>query len=160
MFKPVMLSTFSDLIGTILENQAFLIAVITMAATILLRAGIKIYNMGRLSKADLITRDEFVKFEARMRNDMKLYRDEIFNSIWELCKTYMSSELKDVSSIKSTAEEMKILAATYEAKMENAMNTLNDIRPVINDVHRLERKLNRLEFGETVSKNDRRTDEE
>ena len=63
MFKLPMMSVVGDLIGNILENKAVLIAIVTFAATVLMRCGIKIYNMGRLSKADLITRQEFKELE-------------------------------------------------------------------------------------------------
>lgn len=144
----------------ILSNPTVLVTVITFAATILVKTGIKIYNMGRLSKAELVTREEFNKFEARMRQDMKAYRDEIFNSVWELCKTYMESELRDVSDIKQIASDMNNMSIRYEEKMKHTMELLNEVRPAIKDISRLEKKVNRLEFGEVRSTADRRTDDE
>ena len=137
-----------------------MVTVITFAATVLVKTGIKIYNMGRLSKAELVTRVEFNQFEARMRQDMKAYRDEIFNSVWELCKTYMESELKDVSDVKQIADNMNTMSIRYEEKMKHTMDLLNEVRPAIKDISRLEKKLNRLEFGEMRTSIDRRTDEE
>lgn len=154
------LSAFTDFVGTILENQAFLIGVISIAATVVMRTGIKIYNMGRLSKAELVTRQEFTKFEAQIRSDMRSYRDEIFNNVWKLCETYIKTELKKIDNLPEIASKMEMLSIQYEEKMKSTMDALNDIRPAVQDVHRLERKISRLEYGEAITKNNRRTDDE
>ena len=155
------LSAFTDLIGSILENQAFLIGVISLAATVVMRTGIKIYNMGRLSKAELVTRQEFTKFEAQIRADMRSYRDEIFNNVWKLCETYIKAELKKVDKLPEMASNMEKMAIQFEEKMKNTVEAINEIRPAVQDIHRLERKINRLEYGEAInSKSDRRTDED
>lgn len=149
MIKPIMLSAVTDLIGNILENKAILITIITFAATVLMKCGIKIYNMGRLSKADLVTRHEFKQLEANIRNDMKAYRDEIFNSVWELCKTYLNTELKDIKDIKQISEDIKVIAKTFDAKIEVINERYNDLKPLAQNVTVLENKVRRLEYGDS-----------
>jgi esterase/lipase len=160
MYKLSFLADASGggLLDNLLSNPTILVTVITFAATVLVKTGIKIYNMGRLSKAELVSRTEFAKFEARMRQDMKAYKDELFNSIWELCKTYMAAELKDVSDIKKISEEMKEMTIRYEEKMKNTVQLMDELKPAIKDIALLEKKVNRLEYGDVMTSSNRRTD--
>lgn len=160
MFKLPMISVVGDLIGNILENKAVLIAIVTFAATVLIRCGIKIYNMGRLSKADLITRQEFKELEAGIRADMKAYRDEIFNSVWELCKTYLNTELKDIKDVKRISEEMKVNSAVFEAQVKLATERYNELKPLAQNVQILENKVRRIEYGnDSLGQQNGRTDD-
>ena len=116
--------------------------------------------MGRMSKAELITRKEFIQFEANMRADMKAYRDEIFNSVWKLCKTYLDQQLKDLDKISKLANETEKMTIEYKADLKHTKEDLNEVRPLIKEMKRLEKKLFNLEFGENVRKTERRTDDD
>ena len=160
-FKTMILSSaFVDGLEAIFNNKAFLITICTFAATVLIKTGIKIYNMGRIAKADLITRREFKEFEAMMRADMRAYKDEIQDNVIEICKAQISSELKDVKDIKKLAEDMKIKAAVFDKEVKNTEEKFKEIKPLIQSVNILEKKVRRLEYGEdTMNKEVRRTDE-
>jgi len=134
--------------------------VMTFAITLLSRLVIKIYNMGKMSRVQLVTKEEFQVLEANIRKDMRNYRDELFTSIWELCKTAINNELKDAKDLKRIAEEVKVNSEVLKTEIKNTQKKYDDIKALASNVQILENKVKRLEYGESnVLGNNRRTDD-
>jgi len=138
---------------------SILTIVITFCITLLSRLVIKIYNMGKLSRVELVTKEEFRILEANIRKDMRSYRDELFNSIWELCKTQIQNELKDISDIKRLAEEMRVNGEVLKTEIKNTTQKYDEIKGLSANIQILENKVKRLEYGDNnILKDIRRTD--
>ena len=91
---------------------------------------------------------------------MKAYRDEIFNSVWELCKTYLNTELKDIKDVKRISEEMKVNSSVFEAQVKLATERYNELKPLAQNVQILENKVRRIEYGnDSLGQQNGRTDD-
>ena len=56
-----------------LQSKPMLVLIATVALTALMRASIKIYNSGRLSKNDLITKSEFEDYKTKEKFTTQIY---------------------------------------------------------------------------------------
>lgn len=159
MLLQIMTFLASDA-ASFFESQQWSIftVVATFCITALAKLIIKVYNMGRLSRVELVTKDEFRTLESNIRKDMRNYKEELFNSIWALCKTSIDNELKDVKDIKRVAEEVRINSEVLKTEIKNTTNKYDEIKAMAQNVQILENKVKRLEYGDSATKEVRRSD--
>ena len=65
-------SPWYEKIFEFMQSKSVLILVATVALTALMRASVKIYNSGRLSKTDLVTKNEFEEYKSKEENRQKI----------------------------------------------------------------------------------------
>ena len=130
---------------------------ITAGLTVLWRAVLKVYNMGKTDKKSLVSKDEFKEFEDSMRKDMRGYATQIQKSCTESVMNVVEREMKPMDDIKETADNMKIVKAQVDSSLKNIEEKYDEIKQIGDTVRVLNVKVNRLEYGkETAS--ERRTE--
>ena len=68
----------------------------------------------------------------------------LFSSVCEIIK----DKLKDVDTIQKTAQDMKSMSARLEIQIKNAMDKVEEVRGMSDNLRALNSKVERLEYGQ------------
>lgn len=137
-------------VGTIL------IAIITALLLIFSKVIIRTYNMGRNSRAELVSKKDFDDYKVEQANVMAVNKADTQNTLVLLTKQMIKSELGSATQVLKSAEnineyqtELKVRIKGMDALTETTATNTRDIR-------NLERRLNQMEFPDDSTK--RRSD--
>jgi hypothetical protein len=152
MTKLLMLtSTGQNLWEWIGANPAILVTLLILLATtmftIFAKTIITIFKMGVLFKEELATKRDQLSFERKIVQDLRDYKDELMKVVMATSMNTINDKLKSVDDVQDLVSEMKTLEATLEIKVKNAMEKVDEVRGMAENVRILTNKVNRLEYG-------------
>jgi len=119
----------------------------TLAFTIFMRATIGIFRLGATFKVEFATKKEQKEFEKQIISDLRDYKDELLKVTMAGAMEVIREKLKDVETIQQTANEMKATEAKLEIQIKSAMDKVEEVRGMADNLRSLNAKVERLEYG-------------
>lgn len=139
-----------------LQSKPMLVLIATVALTALMRASIKIYNSGRLSKNDLITKSEFEDYKTKEENRQKESIRNINQTLWERTNTKIDAKLSNIEDIRKAAMDVKADSAVIKNDLKKLDQNELKMAAMEERLNQLEREIRRLKFGENTTENRRK----
>ena len=149
-------STWYDKIFEFLQSKPVLVLIATVALTALMRASIKIYNSGRLSKNDLVTKSEFEDYKAKEENRQKESIRNINQTLWERANTKIDAKLSNIEDVRKAAMEVKADSAVIKSDLKRLEQNEIKMTALEERINQLEKEIRRLKFGENTTENRRK----
>lgn len=149
-------STWYDKIFEFLQSKPVLVLIATVALTALMRASIKIYNSGRLSKNDLITKSEFEDYKLREENRQKESIRNINQTLWERANTKIDAKLSNIEDVRKAAMDVKADSAVIKNDLKKLEQNELKMAAMEERINQLEKEIRRLKFGENTTENRRK----
>lgn len=149
-------STWYDKIFEFLQSKPVLVLIATVALTALMRASIKIYNSGRLSKNDLITKSEFEDYKLREENRQKESIRNINQTLWERANTKIDAKLSNIEDVRKAAMDVKADSAVIKNDIKKLEQNELKMAAMEERINQLEKEIRRLKFGENTTENRRK----
>lgn len=143
--------TVWDWVMSILNSAVGTTLSITAAVTIVFRAVLKIYNLGKSDKKNLITREDMKEFENSTRKDVQSYARQITNTVSDSVMRIIEKELKPLDDVKEMSTEMKIAQLKVENDMKMMSEKYDEIKQIGDTVRSLSTKVNRIEYGQDTT---------
>jgi uncharacterized protein YPO0396 len=140
-----------DFLNNILGSDAFWFTVATLAFTIFMRSTITIFRMGATFKTEFATKKEQKEFEKQVISDLRDYKDELLKVVMAGAMEVIREKLKDVDTIQQTANEMKATEAKLEVQIKSAMEKVEEVRGMADNLRSLNAKVDRLQYGQDQS---------
>jgi hypothetical protein len=135
----------------LVANPALIVTLLILLATtmftIFAKTIITIFKLGVVFKEDLATKRDQLSFEKRIIDDLRGYKEEVLKVVMAASMETIKEKLSDVEDIGEIAGEMKTLQATMEIKIKAAMEKVDEVRGMSENVRILTNKVNRLEYG-------------
>jgi len=119
--------------------------------TIFAKTIITIYRFGVSFRSQFVTKNEQKQFEKEMVSDMKDYKDELLKVVLSASMETIRDKLKDVDTIQNTANDMKLLTKELDIKIKNAMEKVDEVRSMGENVRSLGKRLDRMEYDQTTT---------
>jgi hypothetical protein len=133
---------------TLISSPAFWVTMATLAFTIFMRATITIFRMGASFRTEFATKNEQKEFEKQIIKDLREYKDELLKVTMAASMEMIREKLKDVDTIQQTSQEMKSTEARLEIQIKSAMEKVEEIRGMADNVRSLNAKVERLQYGQ------------
>jgi hypothetical protein len=128
-------------------SPAFWFTVATLGFTIFVRSIVSIFQLGmNFGKSELIKGQK--EFEKTMIADIRDYKDELLKVVMVTSMETIKEKLKDVDTIQRTAQDMKSMSAKLEIQIKNAMDKVEEVRGMSDNLRALSSKVERLEYGQ------------
>ena len=121
-----------------------------------MRASIKIYNSGRLSKNDLITKSEFEDYKLREENRQKESIRNINQTLWERANTKIDAKLSNIEDVRKAAMDVKADSAVIKNDLKKLEQNELKMAAMEERINQLEKEIRRLKFGENTTENRRK----
>jgi hypothetical protein len=137
-----------DWLTNLINNQAFLFTMATLAFTIFMRATISIFKMGATFKVQFATKNEQKEFEKQVISDLRDYKDELLKVVMAGAMEVIREKLKDIDTIQETANTMKATEARLEVQIKSAMEKVDEVRGMSDNLRSLNAKVDRLQYGQ------------
>jgi hypothetical protein len=137
-----------DWLTNLINNQAFLFTMATLAFTIFMRATISIFRMGATFKVQFATKNEQKEFEKQVISDLRDYKDELLKVVMAGAMEVIREKLKDIDTIQETANTMKATEARLEVQIKSAMEKVDEVRGMSDNLRSLNAKVDRLQYGQ------------
>jgi hypothetical protein len=135
----------------LLSTQAFWITMASLAFTIFAKSVITIFRMGATFKVQFATKNEQKEFEKQVISDLRDYKDELLKVVMAGAMEVIREKLKDVDTIQQTANDMKATEARLEIQIKSAMEKVEEVRGMADNVRSLNAKVDRLQYGQDQS---------
>jgi hypothetical protein len=132
----------------LLSSPAFWVTMATLAFTIFARSVITIFRMGATFKTEFATKNEQKQFEKQIISDLRDYKDELLKVTMAGAMEVIREKLKDVDTIQQTANEMKATEAKLEIQIKSAMEKVEEVRGMADNLRSLNAKVDRLQYGQ------------
>jgi uncharacterized protein YPO0396 len=132
----------------LINNQAFLFTMATLAFTIFMRATISIFRMGATFKTEFATKKEQKEFEKQVISDLRDYKDELLKVVMAGAMEVIREKLKDIDTIQQTAADMKATETKLEIQLKSAMEKVDEVRGMSDNLRSLNAKVDRLQYGQ------------
>jgi hypothetical protein len=131
----------------ILGNDAFWFTVATFGFTIFVKSIVSIFQLGlNFGKSELVKGQK--DFEKNMIQDIRDYKDELLKVTMTAAMETIREKLSDVDSIRETSQEMKSMSAKMEVQIKNAMEKVEEVRGMSDNLRALNAKVDRLQYGQ------------
>lgn len=147
------------LVDNVLKNAGVTIFLSSVGLGVLFRAILKVYNLGRMDKKGLVTKEEQHLFEESVRTDMRSWKEELTTVVLNTSDRVINEKLKDVESARELIQEFKVDKAKLALEINEFSKSRSHIDDLTNQVRVLNTKITRLEFGnnDDIPGNQRRT---
>lgn len=149
-------SPWYEKIFEFVQSKSVLILVATVALTALMRASVKIYNAGRLSKTDLVTKNEFEEYKSKEENRQKETIRNINQTLWERANTKIDAKLSNIEDVRKAAMEVKADSAVIKSDLKRLEQNEIKMTALEERINQLEKEIRRLKFGENTTENRRK----
>lgn len=149
-------SPWYEKIFEFVQSKSVLILVATVALTALMRASVKIYNAGRLSKTDLVTKNEFEEYKTKEENRQKETIRNINQTLWERANTKIDAKLSNIEDVRKAAMEVKADSAVIKSDLKRLEQNEIKMTALEERINQLEKEIRRLKFGENTTENRRK----
>ena len=149
-------SPWYEKIFEFMQSKSVLILVATVALTALMRASVKIYNSGRLSKTDLVTKNEFEEYKSKEENRQKETIRNINQTLWERANTKIDAKLSNIEDVRKAAMEVKADSAVIKSDLKRLEQNKIKMTAIEERINQLEKEIRRLKFGENTTENRRK----
>jgi hypothetical protein len=128
-------------------SPAFWLTVATLAFTIFVRSIVSIFQLGlNFGKGELIKGQK--EFEKQIISDLRDYKDELLKVTMAAAMQTINEKLKNIDSIERTAQEMKATEAKLEVQIKGAMEKVDEVRGMADNLRSLNAKVDRLQYGQ------------
>jgi hypothetical protein len=142
---------FMEWFSTLISSSAFWVTMGTIAFTIFMRSTITIFRMGATFKTEFATKGEQKEFEKQIIKDLREYKDELLKVTMAASMEMIREKLKDVDVIAQTAQQMKATEAKLEVQIKSAMEKVDEVRGMADNLRALNSKVERIEYGQNNS---------
>ena len=149
-------SPWYEKIFEFMQSKSVLILVATVALTALMRASVKIYNSGRLSKTDLVTKNEFEEYKSKEENRQKETIRNINQTLWERANTKIDAKLSNIEDVRKAAMDVKADSAVIKNDLKKLEQNELKMAAMEERINQLEKEIRRLKFGENTTENRRK----
>jgi hypothetical protein len=130
-----------------LQNPTVIVTIAIFAFTVFAKSIIGIFKLGVFfSEREMSQRQ--VKFEKQVIDDMRSYKDELLKVTMTAAMETINDKLKNVDSIERTAQEMKATEARLDIQIKNAMEKVEEVRGMSDNLRSLNAKVDRLQYGQ------------
>lgn len=149
---------FWDTITKLLNSQSSIIIIATACATILSRLAIKIFNMGRMYKTTVLSREEFVEYKKEAVTLRKQDKADTQNTLMTVLTEMISMKLEPLKEANKNAAQITIYKAQLEAKTKQIDSNTDRIAVLERENAKLNERIERLESGGVPSEGRRKAD--
>jgi hypothetical protein len=136
------------IVGNPTVVASFLIFMATTMFTVFARTIIGIFRLGTFFRAQYATKEDQKEFEKQVIVDLRAYKDELLKVIMAASMEVIREKLKDVETIEKTAQEMKSTEARLEVQIKSAMEKVEEVRGMSDNLRSLNSKVERLQYGQ------------
>jgi len=133
---------------TLISSSAFWVTMGTIAFTIFMRSTITIFRMGATFKTEFATKGEQKEFEKQIIKDLREYKDELLKVTMAASMEMIKEKLRDVDAITQTAQQMKATEAKLEIQIKSAMEKVEEVRGMADNIRSLNAKVERIQYGQ------------
>lgn len=139
-----------------IQSKTVLILVATVALTAFMRASVKIYNAGRLSKNELVTKSEFEDYKLKEEQRQKESIKNVNQTLWDRANTKIDAKLSNIADIRQVAVDVKADSAVIKNDLKRVEQYDIKIAAMEERIVQLEKEVRRLKFGENTTENRRK----
>jgi len=137
------------------QNPAILVTALvflsTTMFTIFARTIIVIFRAGASFRIEYATKDEQKKFEKEVKLDLRDYKDELLKVVMAAAMETIRDKTSEISDIHKVANGIKLTEKELEIKIKNAMEKVDEVRAMSDNVRALHQKVDRLMYGQEQS---------
>lgn len=144
-------ATFIDTISKILSTSTILTLIITLAVTIVGKASIKIFRFGVNYKSTFATVEQQEKFEASIREELRVNKTEMQDNILKICLREITRETRPLRDIQTLANGLQTDREILNVRLDSIDQKYNEMRKLSDNVNQLEQKVNRLQYSDGTS---------
>ena len=128
-------------------EPAFWFTVASLGFTIFIKSIISIFRLGlTFGQTELIKGQK--EFEKRIITDLRDYKDELLKVTMAAAMQTINEKLKNIDTIEKTANEMKSTEAKLEVQIKSAMEKVDEVRGMADNLRSLNAKVDRLQYGQ------------
>jgi hypothetical protein len=136
---------------SLISSAPFWVAMASLAFSIFAKSIMTIFRMGATFKVQFATKNEQKEFEKQVISDLRDYKDELLKVVMAGAMEVIREKLKDVDIIQQTANDMKATEARLEIQIKSAMEKVEEVRGMADNVRSLNAKVDRLQYGQDQS---------
>jgi len=140
-----------DWLTSLISSAPFWVAMASLAFSIFAKSVMTIFRMGATFKVQFATKNEQKEFEKQVISDLRDYKDELLKVVMAGAMEVIREKLKDVDTIQQTANDMKATEARLEIQIKSAMEKVEEVRGMADNVRSLNAKVDRLQYGQDQS---------
>jgi len=127
---------------------AGIVAVIGGIFTLLTRSIIGVFKLGLSFRAQFATKEDQKEFEKEMKKDLRDYKDELLKVVMAASMEIIREKLSDIENIQEMANAMKVTERELEIKIRSAMEKVEEVRSMSDNIRSLNAKVDRLIYGQ------------
>jgi hypothetical protein len=133
---------------SLVTSAPFWVAMASLAFSIFAKSIMTIFRMGATFKVQFATKNEQKEFEKQVISDLRDYKDELLKVVMAGAMEVIREKLKDIDTIQETANTMKATEARLEVQIKSAMEKVDEVRGMSDNLRSLNAKVDRLQYGQ------------
>lgn len=142
-------STVAEIISSIMNNQAVIVFVVGIAATIFYRTAIKIFRFGVSYKSNFATVEQQKEFESSVKEDMRNTRTELQETLLKSCMRVIERETAPLKELKQIQDDVKTTKTALDLQLKNINEKYNDLRKTTDSIRDLEKRVDIIQYGDS-----------
>jgi len=155
LLKLLILTDSEDIVNPfwqwIAENPGIVVTALVILATtiftIFAKVIITIFRFGVSFKSEFVTQKEQREFEKDIENNIRNYKEELVQVTLSAAMEVINEKFKEIKELKETAANMKALEARLNVQVETAMEKVDEVRGMSDNIRALNAKVDRLEYS-------------
>lgn len=142
-------STTSEIISSILNNTTVISVGLLLAASVLCKVAIKIFNIGVNYKSNFASVKQQKEFESSIREELRSAKSEIQESVLKSSIRIIERETAPLKELKSIQDEVKNTKISIDMQLKSVGERYEDLRKTADTVRELEKRINNIQYGDS-----------
>lgn len=130
-----------------LKEWPVITTLVVFALTVFARTVFWIFRQAVLFRTELVSKKEQKEFEKEIENNLRNYKEELAEVVLAAAMEVIKEKLKDFDEIKNLASDAKVTEAKLKLLIDDAIEKVNEVRSMSDNLRSLNAKVDRLEYG-------------
>lgn len=131
----------------LLNQWPVITTLVVFALTVFARTVFWIFRQAVLFRTELVSKKEQKEFEKEIENNLRNYKEELAEVVLAAAMEVIKEKLKDFDEIKNLASDAKVTEAKLKLLIDDAIEKVNEVRSMSDNLRSLNAKVDRLEYG-------------
>jgi len=141
------MEAFWNGILNLLNQWPVITTLVVFALTVFARTVFWIFRQAVLFRTELVSKKEQKEFEKEVENNLRNYKEELAEVVLAAAMEVIKEKLKDFDEIKNLASDAKVTEAKLKLLIDDAIEKVNEVRSMSDNLRSLNAKVDRLEYG-------------
>ena len=141
------MEAFWNGILNLLYQWPVITTLVVFALTVFASTVFWIFRQAVLFRTELVSKKEQKEFEKEVENNLRNYKEELAEVVLAAAMEVIKEKLKDFDEIKNLASDAKVTEAKLKLLIDDAIEKVNEVRSMSDNLRSLNAKVDRLEYG-------------